>query len=193
MNARTYTLTLLLSIITFSLSAQEPKFSFEFNTGASYATRTLGGSDLNIGGGFEGIFQYKIMPHIDVLAGWGWNKFSADNSFAGSDIDFEETGYIFGLQFQHPLMTGDIDYFIRANGLYNHLELENTDGDIIEDTGHGLGWQLAGGLALPITEKFTLTPGIKFNALTRDLETATYSKTLTEHYFSLRVGINISL
>lgn len=189
MKSRIVTTTFFLILFGMSLQAQQPKLSFELNTGASYATRSLGGADLNIGGGFEGILHYRIMPHVDLLAGWGWNKFSADASFIGDDVDFEETGYIFGAQFIHPFPMSDLEFYLRANGLYNHLEVENKDGDIIEDTGHGLGLQLAGGIAVPINEHWTFTPGLKFNALNRDLKTDQSEVDLKQRYLSLRVGI----
>lgn len=186
------TKTLYLLVITMSLSiavyAQDSRFSFELNTGASYATSSPGNADLNIGAGFETIFHYRMMPHVELLGGWGWNKFSANRSFAGNNMDFEETGYIIGLQFKHPLPITNLQYYIRANALYNHIELEDADGDIIEDTGHGFGWQLAGGLAIPISNRWTLTPGVKFNALSRDLETDTYDLELDQNYISMRLG-----
>lgn len=179
-------ITLLLSTIS---NAQEHRLSFEFNSGASYYTKNLGGADLKIGGGFEGVFAYRVMPHLQLLGGWGWNKFSSDNSFAGRNIDFEETGYIFGFQFKHPFAVTNFQYYIRLNGLYNHIELENEDGEIIDDTGHGFGFQTAIGIALPISESWTLTPGVKFNTLERTLDSELYSKKLQQNYLSLRVGI----
>jgi opacity protein-like surface antigen len=188
---KTHLLTISTILIVFnSLTiAQENRFSFELNTGASYATRSLGGTDLNIGGGFEGIFAFKLMPHVQLLGGWGWNKFTAEESFAGPEMDFEETGYIFGLQFKHPIPKSDLLYFVRFNGLYNHIEIENNDGDIIDDTGHGIGWQIASGIAIPVNSKWTLTPGIKFNSLNRSIESTSYSKSLQQNYISLRVGM----
>jgi hypothetical protein len=164
------------------------RFGFEFSGGASMATSTPGDTKLNPGFGFEGIFHYRIMPHTGVYGGWGWNRFGADNSFAGSDVCFEETGYVLGLQFKHPIGTLPLFYYLRAGGLFNHIEIENTDGEIIGNTGHGLGFQLAAGIDYSIGKNWSFTPGIKFNYLKKDVEMNETTKSLNHNYLSLRVG-----
>ena len=169
---------------------QYDRFQFELNGGASMATYELGGANLNTGGGFEALFHYRIKRNIGTYAGWGWNHFSADQSFAGENMDFEETGYIFGLQYNAPLSFIPFNYYLRAGGLYNHIEIENSKGDIVEDSGHGLGWQVAGGLQMPLSNKWILQPGFKFNALSRQLKTdASYgNKQLDLNYLTFRIG-----
>jgi opacity protein-like surface antigen len=125
---------------------------------------------------------------VGAYGGWGWNKFSADQSFAGDNVDFEETGYIFGLQFLHPIGSGAMNGFVRAGGLYNHIEIENSAGDITDDTGHGLGFQLAAGVEIPVAKKWSVTPGLKFNFLSRDLNTTSGNRELNLSYDCLRVG-----
>lgn len=173
---------------TSAEESNSSRFGIELNLGGSFATRKLAGTDLNAGMGFEGIFHYRFLSHTGIFAGWGWNKFSADNSFAGSHVDFEETGYIFGLQFKHPVENTALSYYLRAAGLYNHIEVENEDGKIIGDTGHGAGWQVAGGIELALSDKWTFTPGVKYNSLSRDLEIDGNKYSLEHNYVSLRIG-----
>tara|TARA_R110002050_G_scaffold151855_2_gene279101 strand:+ start:30879 stop:31502 length:624 start_codon:yes stop_codon:yes gene_type:complete len=178
----------LISVTTFA-QENEKRFGFEFSSGASVATQKLAGTSLNTGYGFEAIFHYRILPHTGVYAGWGLNSFSADESFAGNDVCFEETGYVFGLQYKRPFGDSSLQYYLRAGGLFNHVETENTGGDIINDTGHGLGWQLAAGIDVKLGNNWSLTPGLKFNALSRDSEFDEVSRTLDYNYISLRVGV----
>ncbi|MBU2554838.1 MAG: porin family protein [Bacteroidetes bacterium] len=177
--------------VSSSIMAQEndKRFGLELSAGASWATSKPGNTKLNTGFGFEGLFHYRFMPHTGVYAGWGWNRFGADDSFAGSDVCFEETGYVFGLQFKHPISTWPIAYYLRAGGLYNHIEIENSDGDIIGDTGHGLGFQLAAGIDYSLGKNWSITPGLKFNSLSGDVEIEGVTASLNHNYLSLRVGI----
>ncbi len=177
--------------VSSSIMAQEndKRFGLELSAGASWATSKPGNTKLNTGFGFEGLFHYRFMPHTGVYAGWGWNRFGADESFAGSDVCFEETGYVFGLQFKHPISTWPIAYYLRAGGLYNHIEIENSDGDIIGDTGHGLGFQLAAGIDYSLGKNWSITPGLKFNSLSGDVEIEGVTTSLNHNYLSLRVGI----
>jgi len=183
-------LTMLVLLSLGSIAQEnEKRFGFELSAGASVATSKLSGEPLKPGFGFEGILHYRFMPHLGAYAGWGWNRFGADDSFAGDDVCFEETGYVFGLEFKHPIGTLPFAYYLRGGALYNHIETENADGDIINDTHHGLGFQIAGGVDINLRSNWSLTPGIKFNALSRDTEFEGTSKQFDLNYISLRVGI----
>ncbi|MGM0621539.1 MAG: outer membrane beta-barrel protein [Bacteroidota bacterium] len=179
---------ILLSATTLA-QEKEKRFGFEFSSGVSMATNKLDESTLNPGFGFEGIFHYRFLPHTGVYAGWGWNRFGADESFAGNDVCFEETGYVFGLQFKHPFGNSPVQYYLRGGGLFNHIETENSNGEIINDTGHGLGWQLAAGIDVPLGKNWRFTPGVKFNALARNADFEGVDRELKHNYASLRVGI----
>ena len=102
MKTKVTILLALLVIATLSAKAQEneKRFGIEVSSGASFATGKLNETSLNTGFGAEGIFHYRFLPHLGVYAGWGWNSFGADNSFAGNDVNFEETGYVLGLQYK---------------------------------------------------------------------------------------------
>ena len=146
----TRTAALVLLLFTFMTLQAQDRWSFEIRGGADYATQDLGDADLGLGIGFEGSVAYRFMPHVAVYTGWSWNHFNADQSFAGSDIDFEETGYTFGLQFVHPVGDTQLRYLIRAGGLLNHIEIEDQERDFIGDSEHGFGWQVGAGLMVQI-------------------------------------------
>jgi opacity protein-like surface antigen len=191
MKTKVLLVTVFVLGFLFNGNAQEneKRFGVELSSGASVATKKLGDATLNPGFGFEGIFHYSFLPHTGIYGGWGWNRFGADNSFVGNDVCFEETGYVFGLQFKHPIGESKTSYYLRAGGLYNHIETENADGDITHDSGHGLGWQLAGGVDFNLGKNWSLTPGIKFNSLNRNVENEGVDVPLDLNYLQLRIGI----
>ena len=189
MKTRTILLTLLF--MSTSLFAQSQNiWSLDLRSGASYATQDLGDADLGIGLGYELTIAYKFMPHLAAYGGWGWHQFSADQSFAGSDLDFEETGYTFGLQFIHPIEDSRLNYLVRAGGIYNHIEIENNEGDIIIDSGHGLGWQVEAGLEFKISQQLRLLPSFRYRSLTRDIETSNGNMSVDLNYLSAGLGLN---
>jgi len=186
-------LVLVSAIILLSLNSMaqnnEKRFAVELNGGVSFATNKLVDTKLNPGGGFEAVLHYRFLNHLGVYGGWVWNKLSADNSFAGNDVCFEETGYLFGLEFTHPIAESKISYMLRAGALYNHIETENAEGEIINDTGHGFGYQLAGGIDFPIGSSWSIAPIVKFNSLKRKLNFEEVENTLDYNYVSIRIGI----
>lgn len=183
----TLTLTAILSLTAIG-QYNEKKFGFELSGGPSLATRELDGSKFEQGFGFEGILLYSFMPHTGIYTGWGWNRFSTKNSFAGVNSYFEETGYVIGLQFKHPIDGFISSYYLRVGVLYNHIEVENHDGDIIGDTGHGLGFQLAAGVDIPLGTRWSLTPGVKYNAISGTADIADIPFPMKYHYLSARIG-----
>lgn len=167
---------------------KERRFGFELNGGVSFATSKPSGTDLNTGLGFEGIIHYRVLQNTGIYAGWGWNRFRADHSFAGNDMCFEETGYVFGLQYKRSIGSSPLSYYFRAGGLYNHIELENAAGDIIADSGHGLGYQLTAGLEYQLGKNWSILPGIKYNNLSTDMDLEGIFTHLDHQYLSVRVG-----
>lgn len=178
-----------LFLIAQTANAQN-RLSWEIRTGVDFATQELGNADLNTGFGFDGIISYRFMPHTSLFGGWGWHRFTSESSFAGSDVDFEETGYTFGLEFMHPLGTSQLDYYLRAGGIYNHIEAEDNDGDITSDTGHGLGWQAEAGLAFDIGNRWLLKPGVRYRSLSRDFDIGSNSFETDLTTFNIAVGIS---
>lgn len=180
-------IVLLLSIQT--TNGQSP-FSWEIRTGADFATQKLGDADLNTGFGFDGILSYRFMPHTAIFGGWGWHRFNSDESFAGSDVDFEETGYTFGLEYLHPLGSTQLDFYLRGGGVYNHIEVESNDGDITSDSGHGLGWQAEAGLVFDLGNGWMLKPGVRYRSLSRDIEIGSTTTETDLTTFNTSIGIS---
>lgn len=181
----------ILVIASQNIYAQN-KWSFELKPGANFATKDLGDANLQTGFGFEGAFAYKFIPHLAAYAGWSWNRFSANQSFAGSNMDFEETGYCFGLQFIHPLPNSNISYMIKAGGTYNHIETENSSGKIINDTGHGFGWEAGGGITILIGKRWLLIPEVRYRSLSRDIKIGDGTTPVDLNYISTGIGISYS-
>jgi hypothetical protein len=182
----------LIMLLLFNQSIAQDKWSLELRPGFNYATKDISDADLGVGFGSELTIAYRFMPHLAAYAGWSYNNFAVDQSFAGADASFEETGYTFGLQFIHPIGESDISYLIRAGGTYNHIEIENNDGDIIIDSGHGLGWQAEAGLVIPLSEKFSLLPSLRYRSLNRDIEIENVSTSVDLNYLSVGVGLSWS-
>ncbi len=180
-------------MLTAQTTNAQRRWSVELRPGANVATQKLGGANLDTGFGFEGSVAYRFLPHLAAYAGWSWNKFQASESLAGSNVDFEETGYLFGLQFIHPIATSRISYLLRAGGTYNHIETENAAGTIINDTGHGLGWQAGVGLAIPLGNRFRLIPEVRYRSLARDMKIDILTTPVELNFVSAGVGLSFSL
>lgn len=179
----------LTMLMIGNIATAQNRWSIELQTSGAFATQNLADADLGIGFGLEGTLAYRFMPHLSAYAGWGWSRFGSDQSFAGPNMDFEETGYTVGLQFMHPLGNSRLSYYVGAGGVYNHIECENSSGDIIGDTGHGFGWQADAGIAFPLGSSWRLLPSIRYRSLSRDFELGATTTPVDLTYVGLQVGI----
>lgn len=181
------TLSVLLSASALA-QEKEKRFAFEISGGPSFPTSEFI-EGVKIGFGFEGTFQYRFLPHTSFYGGWGANWLSTELENSDNNMDYEETGYVLGIDFRHPFGSSNLSYYARAGFLYNHIETENTNGDITADSGHGPGFQMAGGLDINLGKNWSLTPGLKFNFLPSDTEAEGTTKEFNYQYISAKIGI----
>ena len=185
-------LLVFFSLYQIQLQAQD-RWNVEFRTGIDFSAGDIADVNPGAGFGFETAAAYRFMPHFAAYTGWSWNHFGTDQSFAGTDASFEETGYTFGFQFIHPIGDSEINYLIRLGGTFNHIEIENNKGDIISDSGHGLGWQAEAGIVIGLSDNISLIPGIRYRSLSRNINIDNVSNTIEMNYFSVGAGFSWSL
>ena len=104
-------------------------------------------------------------------------------------MDFEETGYTYGLQYFVPIGATRSRVYFRGGGLWNHIEMENSSGEIVTDTGHGFGWQVETGISFPLSERLVLQPNVRYRSLSRDFSTGSPSAAANLNYISVGLGI----
>lgn len=191
MKTKVLSAALLMAAISLSLTAQdrEKRFSVELNGGLSLSLNHSGDPVTNVGAGSEAIIHYRLMNHLGLYGGWGYNAFRNDYEPAGQRCDLEETGYIIGLQYKHKIEFSDISVFVRGAFQYKHIEVEDPAGELIFDTTHGPGWQAGFGIDVPLAAKLSLIPEVKFSALTERKDKAVTNSIPDRNYFSLRLGI----
>lgn len=181
-------LTSILLIVVLPASAQS-NLSWELRAGADFPTEQIGGAELNSGYGFDGIVAYWFMPYTSLFGGWSWHQFSTDDTFAGNNVDFNETGYSLGLEFTYPLGTSPHAFYIRGGGVYSHLEAESTDGGFSVDSDHGLGWQAEAGVAFLLGNRWVIKPGFRYRTLSEDFQVGTATTDFDLSYYNLSIGI----
>ena len=181
----------LILISSIALNAEE-RWSVEFRPGLAFATGDFSDADMGTGLNLEAAAAYRFMPHLGVYAGWGWTQFISDDSFAGEDMDFEETGYTLGLQFIHPIGTGRINYMARGGLVFNHIEIEDDEGDIVGDSDHSLGWQIEAGLGITMGDSWRFLPSVRYRAVPLEIEVGDATTDMDLTYISAGLGISRS-
>lgn len=181
----------LMALLPVVLIAQgeESRGGFEVNGGLSLATDAPGDVITNIGAGSEALLHFRVTKHLGLYGGWGYNAFRSEYEPVRRRCDFEETGYIIGLQYKRQMETSIVSVFVRGGYQYKHIEIEDPTGELLFDTKHGSGWQVGFGIDIPLAEKWSLIPEMKFNALPERSGMATADPLSDRNYFSVRMGI----
>lgn len=182
---------LLLAFGAGAVQAQE-RVSLELRGGAAIPTADLGDAALNPGAGIGFNLAVRFLPHMHAYGGWDWVRLTTDEPFAGSDFDVENTGYAFGLQFRHPMFR-NVSGWLRAGGLYKHIELENDALTDAIDSGHELGWEAGGGLSIPLTDRLAVTPGLRYRTFSADVEVNNVSIPVDMSWLGIEIGLNYTL
>lgn len=180
----------ILAALSLTASSQDDgkRFGIEISAGPSIATRNFV-DGLKPGYGYDGAIHFRVLPNAGIYAGWGYNWFSNSTGSPLTDRDYEETGYVLGLQYKRQLDGYATKWFVRGGAIYNHIEVENDLGDILADSGHGFGFQVAGGIDIDLGRSWSLTPVVKYNNLSRYLDEAGEGMDVQYNYLTVRVGI----
>ena len=173
------------------MAHSQDRVRLEVVPGAVFSTETLAESDLGNGLGVGANVSVRVLPHLAAYVGWDYHGFRAETLFARSDLDVEETGYSFGTRFDHPI-AGAPALMFKVGGTYGHIELENTAGDLVADSGHGFGWEAGAGVEFPLGNRWHITPGVRFRSLKRDIDVDDIRRPVTLRYVAAEVGFSRS-
>lgn len=187
---RHYFFLAVILLFTSNFSKAQNNWSLTLRTGANFPTKHLGDTNLKTGFGLGGTIAYPLIPFLNFVAGWDWNRFPANESLSGSNTDLKETGYNAGLQLIYPIEEAKLTYWVGGSGIYNHIQIENNKGDIIAASKDGWGWQIDAGLSFRIATRWNLLPGLRYRSLSRDIKTGESSTPTDLKYVSLGVGLS---
>jgi hypothetical protein len=185
-------LGLLMIVLSAPMNGQG-LFNVAFRPSASVPLKELGSTNLKKGGGFEATFSYQFIRGFTMYGGWGWNTFLPEEDLEPFD-HIEETGYRFGLQRIQPLSKeSKLNFLLSAGAVLNHIESENDEGDIIDDSGHGIGWEADLAISIPLNEKWQIAPGVRYHSLSRELITDGLSQPVDLNYIAIGVAVSWTL
>jgi hypothetical protein len=185
--------SIAILVLALSIGASEARaqaLGIGLRTTGAVSTQKLAGAELDTGLGFGGVLSYRLQQHLAAYGGWDWLRFHAAESFAGADADFEETGYTLGLRFEHPFGDGSVSYRVEAGMTYKHVEVENEAGDLVADSGHEPGFELGGGLVLPLRGAWRLAPSIRYRSLQPVFEVDGLTRESALRYAAVELGLS---
>ena len=183
-------------LATPSLLHAQSRWVLEPTVDVALPTQDLGDADLGTGLGFGATARYRFLPHLAAYAGWEWHHFSSEDPGL-AELDFEDTGYAFGLRFEHalgsegPATGAEPAVWVKAGGMVNHIEVEDEAGVAVGDTDHGLGWEAGLGMTWPLGARVAIAPAIRYRSLSRELTLGGTTDDVTLAYLTIGAGVRI--
>lgn len=171
-----------------SVADAQTRWAVELRGGATQATETFTTTDLRTGGGFEGTIGVRVAPGTSIYGGWDWQHRRAGTPLLGRTTDVEDTGYVLGARIE-PDIASPVRPWIRGGALYNHVEIEDESGSRFADSTHTWGWEVGGGLALPVGTSWSITPGLRYRRFSLDVRVGTHVEPATLAHVAYEVGI----
>lgn len=184
---------------TFALagtgSAQSP-FSLEIRGGLPFPTGEFSDIGNDIGGGLEGNYnlgasaELRVTPMLGVYAGYTYSRFKVED-FDG--IDAVDEGFDAGVRASFSTM--GLFPWVKGGVVYHDAEFV-FDEDLgvgperVEITGRQLGFEIGGGVEVPLGQHLSFTPGVSYVQYSAD-ETAGDDLDIT--YVKADVGMRIRL
>jgi hypothetical protein len=175
-------------ILAGTAQAQD-RVRVELTPGVLFPTEQVAATDLDTGFGAGANVSVRVLPRLSPYVGWDWRRWRGD-TLLGTRSGVEETGYAFGVRYDQPLGGAAPTLFVRGGGTYTHFEIENAAGDVVADSGHGLGWEVGAGLAIPLGSRWHVAPGVRFRSVQRDVDFGVIRRPVSLRYVALEVGLS---
>lgn len=176
-------------LLFFSLASYgQQRWQAQIRPAIAFPTQDLGEAEINTGYGLGIEIAYDFAVFWQAYAGWDWNKFDSEYDSPNGNADFEETGFVLGIRFIHPVLNSRVTWDVGAGGIYKHIETENSSGEIIRDTGHDLGWEIGGGIGYELGNGFSLRPGVSYSSLKAE-DDGPGNREYKLNYFSFGIGL----
>lgn len=166
----------------------------EVRGGYAVPTGDLGDSDVDDGLGFGVNAQLAVMPMLSVYGGWERYSFGIDTGSSDADADVVDSGFRVGLQAGLPFTPFiGVSPFVFAGGIYNSTSLEGSSGGVSVslDSDRSLGYELGGGLAIPVGPALQLTPAVRYRSHSVEFDDTDSDSDMS--YFTAEIGLRLGL
>lgn len=131
-----------------------------------------------------------VSPGLGVYATYSMTEFTIEDV---EEAEVEDNGFSVGLTTALPSVSG-LSPWLGAGVVFHQFDFnDETDEDSDEDgIEEDLGFEVGGGLAIPLARNVRLTPGIGYRQYGVDVGTLLGEAEFDVQYFTAGVGLNVS-
>lgn len=163
--------------------------ALEVRGGAAFPTGDFKDAlDADMGTSYGVNATLQATPLLGIYAGYERAELglSDESAFEG---DLTDQGFAFGGKLNLPLM--GFGPWVRAGAVYNELTRESDVGGVDFETDSGFGFEVGGGLSIPLGLVVSVTPGVRYRSYSPGGDGAAFSD-LDVSYFVADLGLSFS-
>jgi hypothetical protein len=169
-------------------------FSVEVRGGLAFPTGDLDDvADSGITVGANG--TYMFTPMLGLYAGFTYNSFSLGEEADDLNVDGSINTYGFdaGVKAMFASPTLPVTPFLKGGLVYHKLQLEIEDIDLgdDDDTDFGLGFEVGGGVMVPLGPRLSFTPAVSYTSFKPNYQGEDEQDEDNVTSFRVDVGLNI--
>jgi hypothetical protein len=123
---------------------------------------------------------YNFTPSLAVYAGFSRLSFGVEG---GGDLDLVDSGLNAGLRYTLPVVGRTLVPYLRGGLVYHQLSIDTPFGRSSSD--YGLGFDIGGGLAVPLSPRFSLQPSVSYVAYSPNID----GRSSNVSYFTMGAGL----
>jgi opacity protein-like surface antigen len=173
-----------------ALHAQTP-LSVEVQAGVVVPTGDFADDFATTGFGFGINAAYRVMPMLDIYAGYSWQRFGVDEGdFEDVDVDVDDSGFALGARFNFAMPA--LSPWVRGGLIFHELKVSGSEGGFSASfsSDRTLGFEAGGGIAYPLAPNIDLTPALMFRTYKPEFDGESSESSVS--YFGLFLGGRIS-
>ncbi len=169
-------------------------FSVEVRGGLAFPTGDLADvADNGITVGANGTFMFT--PMLGLYAGFTYNSFSLGDEFEALGVDgsINDYGLDAGVKAMFATPALPVSPFLKGGLVYHKLELDLEGVDLGEDndTDYGLGFEVGGGVMVPLGPRLSFTPAVTYSSYKPKSDGQEQDDDEKVSSFRVDVGLNI--
>ncbi|HET7274019.1 MAG TPA: outer membrane beta-barrel protein [Longimicrobiaceae bacterium] len=145
--------------------------------GVGVPTGDLGDDELmgaETGFGFGATVGLNVLPMVGVYGGYSRFMFPVESESlteAQNEAEFVDSGFNGGVKLMVPAtILGGLNPYLQGGVVYRELELD-VEGDVVDvesDSESAWGYEIGAGLAFPLGQVISVTPGVRYVSYSPD-------------------------
>lgn len=170
-------------------------FAVEARAGFAFPTGDFAADDaVESGTGFGVTGVFRLTPAFGLYAGWDRYAFEGedDPEFPGVSAEIVDSGLAAGVQLSLPTAGLGLSPWLRGGALYRKAEADVQTGEFGSfgsESDYSLGFEVGGGIGIPLGQVLTFTPGVRYRAYQPEYEDLGVSTEGDVAYVSIDLGL----